>query len=363
MAIFLMSVVSVQAQLQKQSFGKTPEGAAIDLYVLTNKKGAVVTITNYGGHVTSVRVPDRAGKLADVVLGFDHLEGYLKSTSHFGGIIGRYGNRIAKGAFTLGGQTYTLARNNGENHLHGGIKGFDHVVWQGKEIASKEGPSVEFERVSKDGEEGYPGNLTVRVRYTWTDKNELKIGYSATTDKLTVVNLTNHSYFNLAGAGSGDILGHQLRIAASRFTPVDAGLIPTGELRPVKGTPFDFTKLTAIGERIDHNDEQLKLGRGYDHNFVLNSPGKLALAAEVHEPKSGRTLEVWTTEPGLQFYAGNFLDGSAKGKGGHAYGFRHGFCLETQHFPDSPNKPKFPSTALKPGAQYRTTTVYKFGAK
>ncbi len=354
----------MQAGIKKEPFGKTPEGAPIDLYRLTNDNGMEVAITNFGGFVVNVKVPDRHGKPADVVLGYDTLEGYTKGTSHFGGIIGRYGNRIAQGKFSLDGRTYSLAKNNGPNHLHGGIKGFDKVVWEGREISSREGPAVELRYLSKDGEEGYPGNLNVRVVYTLTGKNELKIAYEATTDKVTVVNLTNHSYFNLAGEGNGDILNHQLRIHAGRFTPVDATLIPTGELRSVKGTPFDFTKPERIGARIDNPDEQLKNGHGYDHNFVLNSGGKrLALAAEVYEASSGRAMEVWTTEPGLQFYSGNFLDGSIHGKGGKAYQRRYGFCLETQHFPDSPNHPQFPSTVLKPGARYHTNTIYRFSTR
>ncbi len=354
----------VEAAIKKQAFGKMADGTPIDLYVLANKTGMEVAITSYGGVVVSVKVPDRKGRLADVVLGHDTGEEYLNDPSHFGGIIGRYGNRIAQGKFSLNGRTYSLARNNGPNHLHGGVKGFDKVVWQAGEISSAEGPAVELRYLSKDGEEGYPGNLSVRVVYTLTDQNELKIDYQATTDQDTVVNLTNHSYFNLAGEGSGDILSHQLRINADRFTPVDGGLIPTGELRSVQGTPFDFSKLTPIGARIEQADEQLKTGRGYDHNFVLNGGGKtLALAAEVFEPSSGRLMEVWTTEPGVQFYTGNFLDGRVRGKSGKPYQRRTGFCLETQHFPDSPNQPAFPSTALKAGAQYRTTTIYRFSTQ
>ncbi len=352
------------AAVKKQPFGKTADGTPVDLYVLTNKNGVEAAVATYGGVVVTLRVPDRSGKLGDVVLGFDNLDGYLKQNPFFGSIVGRYGNRIARGRFALNGVTYTLARNNGENHLHGGIRGFDKMVWKAKESSAGGASGVELTYTSKDGEEGYPGNLSVRVLYTLTENNELKIDYWATTDKDTVVNLTNHSYFNLAGPGEGAILDHRLRLNADRFTPVDAGLIPTGELRGVKGTPFDFQTPMAIGARIDHHDEQVKFGRGYDHNFVLNGGGgKLALAAEVTEPKTGRVMEVWTTEPGVQFYTGNFLDGSIRGKGGKAYGRRHGFCLETQHFPDSPNQPSFPSTVLKPGAQYRTTTVFKFSAR
>ena len=349
----------------KTSWGKTPDGEEVDLYTLTNKNGVEVAISTYGGAVVSLKVPDRNGKLADVVLGYDSLDGYVNDKSYFGAIIGRYGNRIGHARFTLDGKTYTLAKNNGENSLHGGIKGFNKAVWTAKETPSPDGQALELTYLSKDGEEGFPGNLHVRVIYTLTDSNELKIGYSATTDKKTVVNLTNHSYFNLAGAGSGDILGHILMIEADKFTPVDSWLIPTGELRDVAGTPFDFRKPTAIGARINADDEQIKLGGGYDHNFVLRrNPGDpISLAARVMEPKTGRVLEVWTDQPGVQFYTGNFLDGSAKGKRGLAYTKRSAFCLETQHFPDSPNQPKFPSVVLSPGERYHTTTIYKFSTE
>ena len=326
--------------------------------------GVEAAITTYGGAVVSLKVPDRNGKLGDVVLGFDSVDGYVEGKSYFGAIIGRYGNRIGHAQFTLDGKTYTLAKNNVENSLHGGTKGFNKMVWKAKEIPAKDGQALELTYLSKDGEEGFPGNLKVRVVYTLTDSNELKIEYSATTDKKTVVNLTNHSYFNLAGVGPGmgDILGHMLMIEADKFTPVDSGLIPTGELRDVAGTPFDFRQPTAIGARINSDEEQIKLGGGYDHNFVLRrKPGDpISLAARVEEPKTGRVMEVWTTEPGVQFYTGNFLDGSAHGKGGVAYTKRSAFCLETQHFPDSPNQPKFPSVVLNPGERYHTTTIYKF---
>jgi aldose 1-epimerase len=344
--------------ISRAPFGVTATGEAVDRYTLSNRRGMAVEIATYGGIVVSCRVPDRAGVVADVVLGFDSLEGYLKGHPYFGAIVGRYGNRIAKGRFTLGGTTFQLARNNGENHLHGGLRGFDKVVWKAAEIA---GPALQLTYTSKDGEEGYPGNLSVTVVYTLTDNNELKVDYTATTDKETVVNLTNHSYFNLAGQGEGDILGHRLRIDADRFTPVDAGLIPTGELRSVAGTPFDFRTERAIGERIDAEDEQIARGGGYDHNFVLNgAPGTMRLAARVLEPRSGRVLEVHTTEPGMQFYTGNFLDGSITGKGSRVYRKRYGFCLETQHFPDSPNKPSFPPATLRPGETYRTSTIFRF---
>ena len=349
----------------KKSFGKTPDGQPVDLYVLTAKGGAEASITNYGGAVVSLKAPDRNGKLADVVLGYDNADGYVNDKSFFGALVGRYGNRIGHAQFALDGKTYTLAKNNGENSLHGGIKGFNKAVWAAKIIPAKDGQSLELSYLSKDGEEGFPGNLKVSVIYTLTDSNALRITYSATSDKKTVVNLTNHSYFNLAGQGSGDILGHLLIIRADKFTPVDAGLIPTGEFRDVAGTPFDFRKELAIGARIDQDEEQLKLGGGYDHNFVLqrsNDPEE-SLAARVLEPVSGRILEVWTTEPGVQFYTGNFLDGKTIGKGGITYPKRSAFCLETQHFPDSPNQPKFPSVVLNPGERYHTITTYKFSVK
>lgn len=352
----------VRPEIKKQTFGMTASQEPVYLYTLTNANGLEARIMTYGATVVSLKVPDRQGKLADVVLGYDSLEGYLKNSPFFGAIVGRYGNRIGKGRFSLNGKQYTLAKNNGENTLHGGIKGFDKVVWKAKEAKRKDGASLSLTYLSKDGEEGFPGNLSVTVVYTLTNNYELKIEYSATTDKITVVNLTHHSYFNLAGEGS--ILNHELMIDANRFTPVDEGLIPTGELRSVKGTPMDFTRPSLIGARIDQQDEQLTFGKGYDHNWVLNNPGpKLAFAARAYEPGSGRVMEVFTTEPGLQFYSGNFLDGTITGKGGQVYKQRYGFCLETQHFPDSPNKPKFPSTVLKPGQHYKSTTIYKFSVK
>ena len=352
----------VKPKIKKQTFGMTANGEPVELYTLTNTNGVEARIMTYGGTVVSLKVPDRHGKLGDIVLGYETLEDYLKNSPYFGSIIGRYGNRIGKGRFSLNGKGYSLPKNNGENTLHGGNKGFDKVVWKAKEVNSRKGVGLSLSYLSKDGEEGFPGNLSVTVVYTLTNNNELKIDYSATTDKTTVVNLTHHSYFNLAG--EGDILNHELMIAARRFTPVDAGLIPTGELRRVNGTPMDFTKSTVIGARIDQQDEQLTLGKGYDHNWVLNNnTGRLALAARVYEPGSGRVMEVATTEPGIQFYSGNFLDGSITGKDGQVYKQRYGFCLETQHFPDSPNKPAFPSTVLKPGQTYRTSTVYRFSAR
>jgi aldose 1-epimerase len=320
-------------------------------------------IITYGGIVTMLTAPDKSGKFADVVLGMDDLPGYLKEKDYFGALIGRYGNRIGHHQFTLNGQTYTLADNNNTATLHGGLVGFDKRVWTAKPGSSPDGPSLELTYVSKDGEEGFPGTLTTKVVYTLTNKNELNIDYTATTDKPTVVNLTNHSYFNLAGPGSGDILSHEVMIAADKFTPVDEVLIPTGELKDVKGTPFDFNTATAIGARINQPDQQLKFGKGYDHNWVLNKPaGTMGKAAEVHEPTTGRVMEVWTTEPGLQFYTGNFLDGTLKAKG-KSFDLRGAFCMETQHYPDSPNKPAFPTTELKPGATYHTTTSYRFSAR
>ena len=366
-AVLLLSLTAVIAQAQstvtKRSFGKTSAGENVDLYLLRNANGVETTITNYGGIVVSLKVPDRAKKFDDVVLGFSDLEPYTKQGPYFGALIGRYGNRIARGRFKLNGVEYKLAVNNGENHLHGGIKGFDKVVWTGREMNTKAGPAVVLTYLSKDGEEGYPGNLRVRVVYTLTNKDELKIDYSATTDKDTVINLTHHSYFNLRGEGNGDILEHLVKINADRFVPIDAGSIPLGELSKVAGTPFDFLKSTAIGARINDDNEQLKNGSGYDHTFVINGrPGTLRLAATAYEPSTGRTMEVWTTEPGMQFYTGNFLDGLT-GKSGKPYPRRSGFCFETQHYPDSPNQPSFPTTTLRRGRTYTSTTIYRFNAR
>ncbi len=348
-------------KIEKQAFGKIENGTIVNLYTLTNANGMKVKITNYGGIVTSIYVPDRQGHFDDVVLGYDDLEGYLKVTPYFGCIVGRYGNRIAKGIFNLNDKTYTLATNNGPNHLHGGIKGFDKVLWTAKEIKGKEKVGLELTYLSKDGEEGYPGNLSVKVIYTLTNDNALKIDYEATTDQPTICNLTNHSYFNLKDAGATPILEHELMLDADYLTPVDSTLIPTGELRSVAGTPFDFKILTKIGARINADDEQIKYGMGYDHNLVLNGKaGELRIAGKLFESTTGRIVEVWTTEPGIQLYSGNFLDGSITGKNGTVYKYRHGVCLETQHYPDSPNQPNFPSTVLNPGEKYQTTTVYKF---
>jgi len=346
--------------MTRETFGKMPDGTEVDLYTLTNRSGMKVKITNYGGIIVSIETPDREGKPGDVVLGYDNLEGYLTKNPFFGCLVGRYGNRIGKARFSLSGVEYKLAANNGQNHLHGGLKGFDKQVWQAKALEA--GNGIELKYLSKDGEEGYPGNLSVTVTYTLSDDNGLRIDYLATTDKETVLNLTNHSYFNLAG--EGDILGHEMMIDADRFTPVDSELITTGELRPVAGTPLDFLKPTAIGARIDSTDQQVVFGKGYDHNFVLNhKAGEMGLAARVYDPKSGRQLEVLTTEPGVQFYTGNFLDGTITGKGGSVYQRRSGFCLETQHFPDSPNKQQFPSPVLKPGETYRTSTIFRFSSR
>ena len=345
--------------IKREPFGKMPDGKAVERFTVTNANGVEMKAISYGGIITSLRVPDRNGKLDDIVLGFDSLEPYLTQPTFFGALIGRYGNRIGNAQFTLDGKTYKLAANNNGQSLHGGVKGFDKVLWAVEPIGNN---GLAFTRTSPDGEEGYPGTLQVRVTYTLTDKNELVVEYHATTDKTTVVNLTQHSYFNLAGQASGDILGHELMINADRYTPVNDKLIPTGELAPVEGTPFDFRKSTAIGARINNAHPQLKAGSGYDHNWVLSRKGTgLEVAARVREPKTGRTLEITTTEPGIQFYAGNFLDGKLTGKGGAVYRHRTGFCLETQHYPDSPNQPKFPTTTLKPGQEYRSRTVFTFG--
>ncbi len=362
--VSLVSVNVLNAQVKKESWGKTADGESVDIYTLKNRNGMEARITNYGGIVVSLTAPDRNKKYEDVVLGFNDLDSYLKGHPYFGALIGRYGNRIAKGRFKLNGVEYKLAVNNGENHLHGGIKGFDKVVWTASISPSRLGPSITLTYLSKDGEEGYPGNLTSRVVYTLTQRNELRIDYSVSTDKDTVTNLTHHSYFNLAGDGVGDILNHQLTIKADRFTPTDAGSIPTGELRKVVGTPFDFLEATAIGARINDSDEQIKLGNGYDHNYVVNgASGVLRMAASVYEPTTGRVMDVLTTEPGIQFYTGNFLDGTLTGKSGKTYQKRTGFCLETQHYPDSPNQPAFPTTTLKKGATYKSTTIYRFSAR
>ncbi len=339
---------------------------SIKLYTLENESGMTVRVTNYGAIITSIIVPDRNGKRADVALGYDRVEDYINAVDkpYFGAVVGRYGNRIAKGEFTLDGETYSLLQNNGENHLHGGAIGFDKVVWAVDEYV--EGKSLTLSYLAKDKEEGYPGNLELIIVYTLADDNSLVVDYHATTDKATPINVTQHTYFNLKGEGQGTILDHKLMLNAKTFTPVDESLIPTGEMPAVAGTPFDFTTAKAIGRDIDQQNEQLVFGLGYDHNWILNKDGKegeLSLAAQVHEPSSGRVMEIYTTEPGIQFYCGNFLDGRLKGKSGKPYVHRGGFCLETQHFPDSPNQPNFPSTILKPGETYESKTVFKFSAK
>jgi len=345
--------------ISQAPFGETPDGAPVDVYTLRDSDGIEARICNYGGIIVSLKAPDRDGCLDDVVLGCDHLDGYLAASTYFGALVGRFANRIANATFALDDVAYTLAANNGPNALHGGLKGFDKVVWQATATLAASAPALELNYLSKDGEEGYPGNLSVKAVYSLTAGHGLRLDFTATTDKTTIVNFTQHTYFNLAGKGG--ILGHLVQIDADRFTPVDSALIPTGELRPVEGTPFDFRQPAAIGARIDQDDEQLKRGHGYDHNFVLNHPiGRLDVIARVSEPVTGRVLEVLTTEPGVQFYTGNFLDGTIQGKGGQIYPKRAGFCLEAQHFPDSPNQPEFPTVTLKPGQVYRNTILFRF---
>ncbi|MBN8232667.1 galactose mutarotase [Corallococcus macrosporus] len=349
--------------MERSSFGTAPGGQPVDVYTLTNRQGMEARVTNYGGIILSLRVPDRDGRFDDVVLGYDALADYVAESPYFGALVGRYGNRIARGRFTLDGRQYTLATNNGVNHLHGGLKGFDKVVWTAAPFENDQGMGLVLTYVSPDGEEGYPGTLTARVTYTLTADNALVFDYHGTTDKPTPVNLTQHSYFNLAGDGRRDVLGHVVTFNADRFVPIDATSIPLGMLRDVAGTPFDFRRPTAIGARIQQDDEQLRNGIGYDHSLVLDKggqPGALTLAAHVLEPGTGRVMEVHTTEPGMQFYSGNFLDGTLKGKRGAVYHHRFGLALETQHLPDSPNQPAFPSTILRPGEEYRSRTVYRF---
>ena len=350
-------------KIKKQEFGVLSDGTHVDLYTLFNDSGMKATITNYGGIVVSLLTPDRQGEMGDVVLGYDALEAYEKRNPFFGCIVGRFGNRIANGEFPLDGETFSLARNNGENHLHGGLIGFDKKVWQAKAKETEDGPTLVLKYVSPDGEEGYPGTLTVKVIYTLTNDNALKIQYYATTDKKTVVNLTNHSYFNLSAGKSDTILDHTMMINADYFTPVDNTVIPTGEIRSVSNTPLDFHSPTLIGARINDDDTQLKFGGGYDHNWIVNGEaGELRVAAKVYDENSGRVMKVLTTEPAIQFYSGNMLP-SIPGKYGLIYNNRGGLCLETQHYPDSPNKPDFPSTILGPGDTYQTTTIYKFKVK
>ncbi len=356
-----MTTTSPAAEIERRPFGKMADGTLVELFTLRSPQGLEVQVISYGGIIVSLFVPDGKGGKVDVVLGFDTLDEYVKSNPFFGCLVGRYANRIAKARFSLDGKEYPLAANNGPNHLHGGRRGFDKVVWKTTPRVTALGPSLEMTYVSKDGEEGYPGTLTTTVTYTVTKDDALRIDYHATSDKPTFVNLSQHSYFNLRGAGTGDVMGHEIEIAAKRFTPVDDTLIPTGELRAVAGTPLDFTKPHVIGERIAAKDEQLAHGEGYDFNYVLDSGGRtLALAARVKDPASGRAMEVSTTQPAVQFYTGNHMPETIVGKGKKHYGFRQGLCLETQHFPDSPNHPAFPSTRLDPGQEYRQTTVYRF---
>jgi len=351
--------------VSSKPFGATGDGTKAELFTLTNARGHAMRVTNYGGIITGLDVPDRAGKPADVVLGFDTLAEYLAKHPYFGAIVGRYANRIAGGKFTLDGRTCTPPKNDGPNSLHGGLKGFDKVLWQAEGRQTPQGPALHLSYVSADGEEGYPGEMTVRVAYTLTNRDELRVEYSATSTKPTVVNLSQHSYFNLAGAGSGDILSHQLQIFADSFTPIDPVLIPTGEIRGVAGTPLDFRTPHTLGERLGADDEQLRNGLGYDHNYVLRTAGAggLVRAVRVSEPGSGRVMEVWTTEPGVQLYSGNFLDSTNVGKGRKTYHKYYGFCLETQHYPDSPNHPAFPSCVLRPGQTLRTITEFRFSAE
>jgi aldose 1-epimerase len=359
--IALTTAVSLAAapKIEQRPFG-TADGKPVNLYTLKNAAGMEVTITNYGGIVTSIKVPDRNKKFGNVALGFDNVTPYQTTTAYFGALIGRYGNRIGKGKFQLDGKVYQIPTNDGANTLHGGTTGYNRRIWDAKDVSTPEAAALELHYMSPDGEMGYPGNLSITVRYTLEEKNGLQIQYDATTDKATVLNLTNHSYFNLAGAGSDTVLKHRLTIRAEHFTPVDGGLIPTGVVQSVEGTPFDFRKSTVIGSRIDAVNEQLKLGKGYDHNYVLTAPHNLTQwVVKVEEPSSGRVMEVYTDQPGVQLYTGNFLDGSAKGVGG-VFKFRSAICLETQHFPDSPNHPNFPSTVLRPGQKYHSVTIYRF---
>lgn len=353
---------SRRGAVRREPFGTTADGRAVERFTLTSTSGIVVGVLSFGGAIQSILAPDRNGVLADVTLGYDTLAEYERDKSYLGALVGRYANRIRAGRFSLDGRDYVLAQNAGGNHLHGGVRGFNKAVWTVEPFEEGGDVGLVLEHVSPDGDEGYPGTLRVRVAYRLTANAELAIDFLATTDAATPVNLTQHAYFNLAGAGAGDILGHVLQVGAARFTPVDATLIPTGELRSVRGTPFDFATPEVIGARIGADDEQLRLAGGYDHNFVLDGPsaGGIALAARLTEPVSGRGIDIHTTEPGVQFYTGNFLDGTVAGKGGIPHRYRSGLALETQHFPDSPNEPAFPSTILRPGVEHRSRTVYHF---
>lgn len=365
LALFVLGAATLSADVSVSPFGATPDGEQVHLFTLTNANGVRARIMNYGAIVVSLEVPDKSGKLGDVVLGFDSLDGYLGEHPYFGAIVGRYGNRIAKGRFTLDSKTYSLAVNNGPNALHGGVRGFDKRVWRASSFSGGRGSGVKLTYVSPDGEEGYPGTLTAEVVYTLTNRDALRIDYSVWTDAPTVHNITNHSYFNLKDAGASPILDHEIMIRSAHLTPVDATLIPTGELMPVEGTPFDFRTPHRIGERIDADDEQIRFGGGYDHNYALErrTGGGLEHVVTVHEPTTGRVMEVRTTQPGVQFYTGNFLDGTLTGKGGTVYEKRHGFCLETQRYPDSPNQEAFPSVVLRPGETFRSTTEYRFSVR
>jgi len=357
-------VDTLSLSVHRTAYGKTPDGTVVDAYTMRNRNHVIVQVITWGATITNIGTPDKTGHFDDIVLGFDSLPGYLQNTPYFGVVVGRYGNRIARGKFTLDGKSYKLAINNAPNSLHGGVKGFDKVVWTAEPVQTDTAVGVTLTHVSPDGEEGYPGTLTAKVTYTLNDRNELAIDYQATADKATPVNLTNHTYWNLRGEGNGDILAHMLTIDADSMTPVDSTLIPTGHITPVAGTPFDFRTPTAIGARIDQDDPQIKNGRGYDHNMVFNrtgAPGTLVHAIRLADPTSGRTVDVSTTEPGVQFYSGNFLDGTVVGKNGHKYPHRSGIALETQHYPDSPNQPQFPTTILKPGATYKSRTMFTFG--
>ncbi|HVO72673.1 MAG TPA: aldose epimerase family protein [Ignavibacteriaceae bacterium] len=362
--LFSQANSNAQTKIEKRLFGTLPDGREVYAYTLKNSSGMKAEIIQFGAIVRTLSVPDRNGKFSDIVLGYDDLKSYENQNAYFGSIVGRYGNRIAKGKFTLDGKDYQLTVNSPPNHLHGGVAGFSKVLWNAQPVDNPENPALKLTYVSKDGEEGYPGTVTITVTYTLTKDNELRIDYKGTTDKTTIFNPTHHSYFNLTGDPTNTILDHELMINADTFTPVDANLIPTGELKKVEGNPFDFRKPEKIGARINEKDEQLRFGRGYDHNWVLNGYNKsVRLSATVYDPKSGRYMEVLTDQPGLQFYSGNFLDGSAKGKNGISYGHRTGLCLEAQVFPDSPNKKNFPSAVLKPGETYHQTTIYKFSTK
>jgi len=362
-------VETPKPKLMMAPFDRTPDNEVVDLITMRNTNGIEMTVLTYGGVIKTLRTPDRTGAVDDIVLGFDDLASYVTKSPYFGTLIGRYGNRIAKGKFTLDGATYTLPTNNGPNSLHGGDKGWDKAVWKFDTFNNATGVGVILTHTSPDGDQGYPGTVKAKVTYTLTDQDQLIVDYEAITDKATVINLTQHSYFNLAGGKAADILGHELMLNAAQYTPVDDTLIPTGQIADVEGTPFDFRKSTAIGARINDKNEQLEKGPGYDHNFVLSRQGPgLVDAAEVYEPTTGRTLTISTTEPAIQFYSGNFLSADPKqppltGKGGRIYPKHSGFCLETQHYPDSPNHPNFPSTVLRPGETYKTQTVFKFGVR